>query len=33
MVAAGMQAMMAENFGQKERIIAKTAAMRMTLGS
>ena len=32
-VAAGMQAMTAENLGQKLRIMAKTAAMRITRGS
>ena len=33
MVAAGMQAMIAENLGQKERMMAKTAAILITLGS
>ena len=33
MVAAGMEAIRAENFGQKDRTMAKHAAMRITRGS
>ena len=33
MTAVGMSSMTAANFGEKERTMAKQAAMRMTLGS
>ena len=33
MVAAGMQEMSAANFGQKEKMMARTAARRITSGS